>query len=80
MPDLSLKEIYSFYETKNFTKKQTKQYKMIERESFEKIDKLHEDELNTKSNKKVCVRNDVITTVIKRCRVEKKRNKSHRWI
>ena len=50
MPDLSLKEIFGIYETKNFTKKQTKQYQTTEREIFGKIDKLHENELNTKSN------------------------------
>ena len=77
--DLVLKEIYGIYETKNLTKKQIKKYKMTEREFFEKFYNLNEDELNTKSNKKVCVRN-VITAVIKRCRGEKKRQKSNRWI
>ena len=46
---------------------------MTEREIFEKFDNLSEDELNTKSNKKVYVKNDVMTTVIKRCRGERKR-------
>ena len=32
---------------------------MSERENFEKIDKLSEDELNTKINKNFYVRNDV---------------------
>ena len=41
--------------------------------NFEKFDNLSEDELNTKSNKKVYVKNDVMTTVIKRCRGERKR-------
>ena len=31
-----------------------------------------EDELNTKSNKEVYVKNDVMTTVIKHCRGERK--------
>ena len=41
---------------------------MTEREIFEKFDNLSEDELNTKSNKNIYVRNDVMTIVIKRCR------------
>ena len=45
---------------------------MTEREIFEKHDNLSEDELNTKSNKNVYVKNDVMTTVIKRCRGEKR--------
>ena len=46
---------------------------MTEREIFEKYANLSEDELNTKSNKNVYVRNDVMTTVIKRYRGDKKR-------
>ena len=46
---------------------------MTEREIFEKYDNLSGDELNTKSNKNVYVKNDVMTTVIKRCRGEKKK-------
>ena len=38
---------------------------MTEREIFEKYDNLSEDELNTKSNKNVYVKNDVTTTAIK---------------
>ena len=45
---------------------------MIETEIFEKFDNLSEDELNTKSNKNVYVKNDVMTTVIKRCKCERK--------
>ena len=48
---------------------------MIETEIFEKFDNLSEDELNTKSNKNVYVKNDVMTTVIKRCKGEKKEAK-----
>ena len=73
MSDLILKEIYGICETKNLTKKQVKEYKMTEREFFEKIYKLSKDKLNNKSNKDVCVRNDVMTTVIKRCRGEKQK-------
>ena len=46
---------------------------MTEREIFGKYDNLSKDELNTKANKNVYVKNDVMTTVIKRCRREKKR-------
>ena len=60
---------------KNPTKKQIKKCKMTEREILEKFDNLSEDELNTKSNKKVYVKNDVMTTVIKRCSGEKKEAK-----
>ena len=48
---------------------------MTEREIFEKYDKLSENKLNTKSNKEVYVKNDVMTTVIKRCRGKKKETK-----
>ena len=80
MTDLILKEIYGIYETKNLTKDQIQKYKMNEREIFEKYDNLSKDELNTKSIKNVYVKNDVKTTVIKRCRGEKKRRKKNRWI
>ena len=41
---------------------------MTESEVFEKYANLNEDELSEKSNKNVYVKNDVMTTVIKRCR------------
>ena len=47
---------------------------MTEREIYKKFGNLNDDELNTKSNKNVYVRNDVMTTIIKRCRGEKKRD------
>ena len=71
--DLVLKEIYGICETKNPTKQQINEYKMTEREIYEKFDNLSKEELNTKSNKNIYVRNDVMTTIIKRCRGEKKR-------
>ena len=49
---------------------------MTEREFYKKIYKLSEDELNTKNNKNVYVKNDIMTTVIKCCWGEKKRYKS----
>ena len=53
---------------------------MTEREIYEKFDNLSKDELNTKSNKNVYVKNNVMTNIIKHCRGEKKRNKRYRWI
>ena len=53
---------------------------MTERENFDKYDNLSENKLKTKSNKEVYVRNDVMTTDIKRCRGEKKRLKKNRRI
>ena len=63
-----LKEIYGICETKNPTKKQINEYKMTEREIYEKFSNLSKDELNTKSNKNIYV----MTTIIKCCRGEKK--------
>ena len=71
--DLVLKEICGICETKNPTKKQVNEYKMTKREIYKNFTNLSEKELNTKNNKKAYVRNDVITTVIKRCRGEKGR-------
>ena len=48
---------------------------MTEREIFEKYDHLSENELKTKNKKEVYAKNDVMTTVIKRCRGEKKEAK-----
>ena len=48
---------------------------MTEREIYEKFGNLSKDELNTKSNKNIYIRNDVMTTIIKRCRGEKKRGR-----
>ena len=73
--DLILKEIYGIYETKNLTKKQIRKHKMNEREIFVKYANLSEDELSEKSNKNVNVKNDAMTTIIKRCKGEKKETK-----
>ena len=73
MSDLVLKQIYGIYRTKNLTKKQIRKYKMTEREAFKKFSDLSEDKLNTKSTKNVSVRNDVMTSIIKQYRGEKKR-------
>ena len=63
MSDLILKEIYGIYEIKNSMKEQIKKIKNDWRRN----------QLNKKSNKKVYVRNDVMTFVIKHCRVGKKK-------
>ena len=73
MSDLVLKEIYGICETKNPTKEQIQKYKMTERNIFEKYANLNKDKLNTKSRKNVYVKNDVMSTVIKHCRGEKKK-------
>ena len=71
--DSVFKKIYGICETKNPTKKQVNEYKMTKREIYKKFTNLSEKELNTKNNKKTYVRNDVMTTIIKRCRGEKTR-------
>ena len=69
--DLVLKEIRGVLEKKP-CKKQINENKMTEREIYETFDNSSEDELNTKSNKKFCVRNDVMTIVIKRYKGKRK--------
>ena len=69
--DLVLKEIYGICETKNLTKEQVNEYKMTKREIYKKFTNLSKKELNTKNDKNSYVRNDVMTTIIKRCRGEK---------
>ena len=71
--DLGLKELRGVLKTKNPTKEQISEYKITERELYENFDNLRKEELNSKSNKTVYVRNDVMTTIIKQCRGEKKR-------
>ena len=78
--DLVLKEIQGICEKKKLTKEETKCYKMTEREFYEKFYKLSEDELNTKSNKNVFVKNTIMTNIINHFRGEKKRYKGNRWI
>ena len=45
---------------------------MTEREIFKQYANLSEDKLSKKSNKNIYVKNDVMTTVTKHCRGEKK--------
>ena len=70
---LVLKEIYGICETKNLSKEQVNEYKMTKREIYQKFTNLSKQELNTKNNKNPYARNDVMTTIIKRCRGEKTR-------
>ena len=70
--DLVRKEIGGIYEKKELAKEEIKNYKMTEREIYEKYDHLSEDELNIKSNKNVFVKNIVMTNIIKHCKGEKK--------
>ena len=46
---------------------------MTKREIYKKFTNSSEKESNTKNNKKAYVRNDVMTTIIERCRGEKKK-------
>ena len=71
--DLVLKEIYGICETKNPTKERVNECKMTKREIYKKFTNSSEKESNTKNNKKAYVRNDVMTTIIERCRGEKKK-------
>ena len=72
MSDLVLKEIYGVYKKKNLTKEEIKCYKMAEREFFRTYYGYDEDDLNTKSNKNVFVKNNIMTNIIKNCKGEKK--------
>ena len=47
---------------------------MTQRKIYEKFSDLRQDELNTKSNKNVYIRNNVMINIIKYCRGEKKRS------
>ena len=70
--NLVLKEIHGILK-KNPTKEQINEDKMTEREIYEKFDKLSEEELNAKSNKKVYIKNVTRTNITKHCRGGKKR-------
>ena len=71
--DLVLKEIQDHYGEKNLTRDEIKCFKMTEREIFKKFVKISEDRLNTKSNKKVFVKNTIMTNIINHCKSEKKK-------
>ena len=71
--NLVLKEIYGICETKNPLKEQVNKYKMAKKQIYKKFTNLSQEKLNAINNKKTYVKNDVMTTVIKRCRGEKTR-------
>ena len=64
--DLVSKEIYGIYGQKI---QQKKNLKIINDrgEIYEKFDNLSKEELNTKSNKNVYIKNKVMTNIIKHC-------------
>ena len=75
MSDPVLKQIYGIYKTKTVTKEQIRKNKMTERKFFKIFNNLTKDKLNTKNNKNVYVRNDVMTTTMKPFRGKKKKEK-----
>ena len=75
MSDLVLKEIHGQYQRKNLTDKEIRKCKMTGTEIFKKYDNLSENELNSRNNKEIYVRNDVIMSVIVSCRGEKEEGK-----
>ena len=70
--DLGLKEIYGISETKNPSKQQVNEYKMTKKQIYKNFTNLRQEEMNTINNKKTFVKNNVMITIIKRCRGEKK--------
>ena len=70
--DLVLKEIYGICKTKNPSKEQVNEYKMIKKQIYKKFTNLSQEKLNIINNKKTYVKNNVVTTIIKHCRGEKK--------
>ena len=71
--DLVLKETHGICKTKNPTKEQVNEYKMTKREIYKNFTNLSKKELNMKNNENPYTRNDVMTTIIKRCRREKEK-------
>ena len=61
-----------FVKQKILQKKQVNECKMTKREIYRKFTNLNEKQLNTQNDKNPYVRNDIVTTIIKRCRGEKK--------
>ena len=73
LSDLVLKEIYGICETKNPSKEQVNKYKMTKKQIYKNLTNLSQEKLNTVNNKNTYVKNDVMTTAIKRCRGENTR-------
>ena len=78
MSDIILKELHSVYKTKNPTKEQVKEYKMTEREHYERFDNLSEKELNKKIIKKFVLEMMLCQLLLNVAGVKKKRHKSNR--
>ena len=73
--DLVIKEIRGIYGEKNLTEGEIENYKMTEREIYEKFYNLSKEELNIKNNKNTFAKNNVMTNIIKHCRGEKKKRR-----
>ena len=78
MSDIILKELHGVYKTKNPTKEQVKEYKMTEREHYERFDNLSEKELNKKIIKKFVLEMMLCQLLLNVAGVKKKRHKSNR--
>ena len=63
--DSVLKEIYGICETKNPSEEQVNEHKMTKKQIYKKFTNLSQEKLNTITNKKTYVKNDVMTTVEK---------------
>ena len=70
--DLVLQKINGIYETKNPSKEQVNEHKMTRKQIYKKFTNLSQEKLNAINNKETYVKNDVMTTIIKHCRGEKK--------
>ena len=57
-----------FVKQKNPSKEQINEYKMTKKRIYKKFTNLSQEKWNTINNKKSYVKNDVLTTAIKRCR------------
>ena len=70
--DLVLNKIYGICETKNPSKEQFNEHKMAKKQIYKNFTNLSQEKLNAVNNKETYVKNDVMTTIIKRCRGKKK--------
>ena len=70
--DLVLKEIYGISETKNPSKEQVNEHKITKKQIYKKFANLSQEKLNAIDKKNIYVKNNVMTTIIKPCRGEKK--------
>ena len=76
----NMEDDFSEYK-KNPSKEQVNEHKMTKKQIYRKFTNLSQEKLNAINNKETYVKNDVMTTIIKRCIGEKKkRHKSNWWI